>query len=188
MDKETDRMTALVHDLLELSRIDNRQIQLNLAEIDMKALVDEVLEAQIIHIDKNGHKLVYKVDETQEYYIYGDSTRIKQVLHNIMSNAIKYSIDPGTITVSLRKEKARIIVEVADTGIGIPASDLARIFERFYRVDKARSRKLGGTGLGLSIAKELVELHGGNIRIDSEIGKGTVVTLNFLDYDAPLNN
>lgn len=188
MDKEADRMTALVHDLLELSRIDNRQIQLNFAEIDMKAMMDEVLEAQSIHIEKKGHKLIYNVDEAKEYYIYGDSTRIKQVLHNIMSNAIKYSIDPGTLTVSLKKENAHIIIQIADTGIGIPAPDLTRIFERFYRVDKARSRSLGGTGLGLSIAKELVELHGGSIHIDSEFGKGTVVTLNFLDYDAPENN
>ncbi len=179
MDKEADRMTALVHDLLELSRIDNRQIQLNLAEIDINVLLKEVLEAQIIHIDKNGHQLVYEVDELEDYCIYGDSTRIKQVLHNIISNAIKYSIDPGKITVLLKKEKEQIYIEIADTGIGIPVADLARIFERFYRVDKARSRKLGGTGLGLSIAKELIELHGGSIHINSELGKGTIVTLSF---------
>lgn len=182
MDKEADRMTALVHDLLELSRIDNRQIQLNFSEIDMKAMLDEVLEAQSIHIEKNGHKLIYNVNAAKEYYIYGDSTRIKQVLHNIMSNAIKYSIDPGTLTVSLQKEKEQIILQIADTGIGIPKEDLKRIFERFYRVDKARSRKLGGTGLGLSIAKELVELHGGRIKIESEFGEGTTVTISFPEY------
>ncbi|WP_157047744.1 ATP-binding protein [Cellulosilyticum ruminicola] len=182
MDKEADRMTALVHDLLELSRIDNRQIQLNFSEIDMKAMMDEVLEAQSIHIEKNGHRLIYSVDTSEDFSIYGDSTRIKQVLHNIMSNAIKYSIDPGTLTVSLKKEAEKIIFQIADTGIGIPKEDLKRIFERFYRVDKARSRKLGGTGLGLSIAKELVELHGGNIRIESEFGEGTTVTISFPKY------
>ena len=182
MDKEADRMTALVHDLLELSRIDNKQIQLNLDEINLKYLLRDVIEAQTIHIDKGGHKLVYHEDNQNEYYIFGDSTRIKQIVHNIISNAIKYSIDPGTITIEMNRQGDHIMIQIRDTGMGIPKEDLARIFERFYRVDKARSRKLGGTGLGLSIAKELMELHGGSIKIDSEVGKGTNVTLSFLDY------
>lgn len=182
MDKEADRMTTLVKDLLELSRIDNHQIQLYLKELDIKYLIEEALCAHKIHISKKGHQLVYQVDEEATYKIYADETRIKQVIHNILSNAIKYSIDPGFIRVMLSKQDEDIIVCIEDTGIGIPAEDIDRIFERFYRVDKARSRKMGGTGLGLSIAKELVELHGGTIAISSTVGQGTQVKLQFKPY------
>lgn len=178
MDKETDRMTTLVHDLLELSRIDNNQIQLNFKKINIKRLLEETLDAQKIHIKKKGHQLLYETDGALSYPIQGDEVRIKQVLHNILSNAIKYSIDPGAIEVKLFKDES-ITILIQDTGIGIPDQDLDRIFERFYRVDKARSRKMGGTGLGLSIAKELVELHGGTIEITSKVGKGTAVILRF---------
>jgi two-component system sensor histidine kinase VicK len=181
MEKETDRMTTLVHDLLELSRIDNRQMQLNLQEVDMKNLVYETVEAQLIHASKEGHQLEVHVDDEVDYYILGDSARMRQILHNILSNAIKYSFDPGEIHIRLYKDK-QVIIQVQDTGIGIPKEDLERIFERFYRVDKARSRKMGGTGLGLAIAKELIELQGGKITITSEVGKGTTVTLYFPIY------
>jgi len=178
MDKEADRMTTLVHDLLELSKIDNKQIQLNFKKLDLKSLIEETIEAQVIHIEKKGHKLIYETDGTLNYNIQGDELRIKQIFHNILSNAIKYSIDPGVIRVKIFTG-AFIAIQIQDTGIGIPVQDLDRIFERFYRVDKARSRKMGGTGLGLSIAKELVELHGGSIKISSKVGKGTTVTLHF---------
>lgn len=178
MDKEADRMTTLVHDLLELSRIDNKQIQLNFKKLDLKRLVEETIEAQAIHIEKKGHKLIYETDGAPHYRINGDELRIKQILHNILSNAIKYSIDPGVIHIKIFAGE-HIAIQVQDTGIGIPMQDLSRIFERFYRVDKARSRKMGGTGLGLSIAKELIELHDGSIKISSKVGKGTTVTLYF---------
>ncbi len=178
MDKETDRMTMLVQDLLELSRIDNKQIQLNFKVMDLKRLVMETIEAQKIHAEKKSHKLIVQADEKEKYYILGDSVRIRQILHNILSNAIKYSIDPGTIKVKLFKND-KVVVQIEDTGIGIPKQDIERIFERFYRVDKARSRSMGGTGLGLAIAKELVELHKGQIKISSKVGKGTTVTLYF---------
>ncbi|PHV70194.1 hypothetical protein CS063_12000 [Sporanaerobium hydrogeniformans] len=181
MNKETDRMTTLVQDLLELSRIDNRQIQLNFKRVNLKRLLEDTIEAQKIHIKKKGHQLIYEVDEKQSYLLLGDGIRIKQILHNILSNAIKYSIDPGTIQIRLEAGK-EIKLEIADTGIGIPQEDLGRIFERFYRVDKARSRKMGGTGLGLAIAKELVELHGGRIEMNSELGKGTSVSLYFKPF------
>ncbi len=179
MEKEADRMTALVQDLLELSRIDNKQIQLNMVPISLKPLVEEVLEAQHIHMKNKGHRLQVAYDEKKEYYIMGDVSRIRQILHNILSNAIKYSIEPGIIKLSMASDKEHICIEIADTGIGIPEEDLARIFERFYRVDKARSRKMGGTGLGLAIAKELMHLHGGKIEIRSKVGEGTVVSLHF---------
>lgn len=179
MDKEADRMTALVQDLLELSRIDNKQIQLKFVLIELKDIVDEVVEAQQVHILKKGHTLNVHYDDKQSYFVMGDVFRIRQVLHNILSNAIKYTMEEGKITVSMYKKAGKIEVCVEDTGIGIPQEDIERIFERFYRVDKARSRKLGGTGLGLSIAKELMSLHNGSINISSEIGQGTKVTLTF---------
>lgn len=179
MEKEADRMTALVQDLLELSRIDNKQIQLNFVLIELRDLVDEVLEAQHVHIINKGHTLKVHYDENTSYFIKGDVFRIRQILHNIISNAIKYTVEEGTITVDMTKENNKVRVAISDTGMGIPEEDINRIFERFYRVDKARSRKLGGTGLGLSIAKELMALHNGDISIKSKVGVGTTVNLTF---------
>ena len=179
MEKEADRMTALVQDLLELSRIDNKQIQLEFIPINLKPLLEEVLEAQYIHITKKGHQLKVSYDKSKEYWIEGDLSRIRQILHNILSNAIKYSPEAGILSVAMRNEEDSVIIEIADTGVGIPKEDLERIFERFYRVDKARSRKMGGTGLGLSIAKELMLLHKGDIKIESTLGEGTKASLLF---------
>ena len=179
MEKEADRMTMLVKDLLELSKIDNKQIQLNAAVIDLRGLIEDTIAAQRILADKKGHELVFLSAQDEAYEIMGDSSRVRQILHNIISNAIKYSVDPGSIIIRLLKDEAFVCVKVEDNGIGIPKEDLDRIFERFYRVDKARSRKMGGTGLGLAIAKEMIELHGGKINIESTIGKGTTVTISF---------
>ncbi|MGL4346236.1 MAG: ATP-binding protein [Cellulosilyticaceae bacterium] len=178
MEKEADRMTTLVQDLLELSRIDNKQMQLEMRPIDLGELMQDTVDAQLIHAEKKGHKIRVDIDEDKDYHIMGDSSRIRQILHNILSNAIKYSIDPGTITIKLFVDEY-VVLQIQDTGIGIAKPDLDRIFERFFRVDKARSRNMGGTGLGLSIAKEMVELHGGKIKVSSKVGKGTKVTLYF---------
>ena len=186
MEKEADRMTALVQDLLELSRIDNKQIQLKFVLIELKDIIDEVVEAQRVHALAKGHIISVNYDDKASYLVKGDIFRIRQVLHNIFSNAIKYTLEEGKITVSMTKENGKIKIAVQDTGMGIPEEDLSRIFERFYRVDKARSRKLGGTGLGLSIAKELMALHGGNIEMKSKVGEGTTAILTFnetADYD-----
>lgn len=179
MEKEADRMTALVQDLLELSRIDNKQIQLQFVLLDLKDIIEEVLEAQHVHIRKKGHTLSVNYDENDAYFIMGDAFRIRQILHNILSNAIKYTEEEGKMSVSMKKQQGKIEISIKDTGMGIPQEDIERIFERFYRVDKARSRKLGGTGLGLSIAKELMLLHGGDIQIESKVGQGTIVLLTF---------
>jgi two-component system sensor histidine kinase VicK len=181
MNKETDRMTKLVQDLLELSRMDNSQLQLDFSKVQLERLAKDTLEAQKLQANEKGHKLVLEFDENKCYTILADPSRIRQVLHNIVSNAIKYTPDPGVITVKLFKHD-EVVLQVQDTGLGIPKQDIHRIFERFYRVDKARSRKMGGTGLGLSIAKEIVELHGGRIKINSKVGKGTIVTLYLPAY------
>jgi two-component system, OmpR family, sensor histidine kinase VicK len=109
--------------------------------------------------------------------ISADRDRIEQVVLNIVSNSIKYTPSGGKITVYIGRLYSEVYIKVSDTGMGIPESDLPRIFERFYRVDKARSREMGGTGLGLAIAKEIVEAHKGNISIISELGKGTEITV-----------
>jgi two-component system sensor histidine kinase VicK len=110
--------------------------------------------------------------------INADKDRIEQVIVNIVNNAIKYTPDNGKIVVTLSKDDQYVVIKVTDSGMGIPKEDLPRLFERFYRVDKARSRAMGGTGLGLSIAKQIVEAHNGYINIDSEYGKGTEVSIN----------
>jgi len=109
--------------------------------------------------------------------IEADYGRLEQVVFNIVGNAIKYTPDDGKVTVYIGKIYSEVYFKVADTGIGIPENDLPRIFERFYRVDKARSREMGGTGLGLAIAKEIVEAHGGAVAITSQVGQGTEVTV-----------
>ena len=111
--------------------------------------------------------------------IQGDRHRIEQLLINIIGNAIKYTSEKGRITVQIYCERDYVVICVEDNGIGIPEEDLGRIFERFYRVDKARSRQMGGTGLGLAIAKEIAVLHGGNITVKSKLGKGTQVYVEF---------
>ena len=107
----------------------------------------------------------------------GDVERLEQVLVNVVSNSIKYTPDGGEILMEAHREEGSIVIRVQDNGIGIPDEDLGRIFDRFYRVDKARSREMGGTGLGLAIAKEIMQVHGGEITLSSTLGKGTTVTL-----------
>ena len=117
--------------------------------------------------------------EDGAFSVLGDRSIIEQVIVNIVSNAIKYTPENGTVTMTCRAEDKNVVICVRDTGIGIPEEDLPHIFERFYRVDKARSRKMGGTGLGLSIAKEIVEMLGGTISVEIAFGKGTAVTVVF---------
>ncbi|OON98889.1 MAG: hypothetical protein ATN35_03090 [Epulopiscium sp. Nele67-Bin004] len=187
MEKETDRMTNLVQDLLELSRIDNKQMSLTMHVVDVGELIEETVEAQHLQASVKGQKILLEYVRSDDYLIEGDSARLRQIFHNIVSNAIKYTPNSGKIIIKLLHQDNKVIIKVADSGIGISKQDLERIFERFYRADKARSRQMGGTGLGLSIAKEMVELHGGTIEINSALGRGTEVTMTFsrleLDFD-----
>ena len=175
---EADRMTDLVKDLLELSRLDNKQIQLNISKINLVQIISETISAYEFSEIKNGQEIIQKYHKKQ-IFLEADSARVKQVLHNIISNAIKYNTAKGEVKISTRNHGDYIEVKVADTGVGIPEEDMGRIFERFYRVDKARSGAMRGTGLGLSITKEIMELHGGEIWLASTLGKGTTVTMYF---------
>lgn len=176
INSEADRMTRLVKDLLQLSRLDNQQMQLKKTNIDFVELVKNTVEnLQIAAKNKELTLESYTIGEIPEIEV--DRDRIEQVVINILSNAIKYTPNGGKITVYIGKLFNEVYVKVVDTGVGIPQKDLPRIFERFYRVDKARSREMGGTGLGLAIAKEIVEAHEGTIAISSENDNGTEVVV-----------
>ncbi|XID91664.1 cell wall metabolism sensor histidine kinase WalK [Paenibacillaceae bacterium WGS1546] len=174
---ETERMIRLVTDLLHLSRFDSHRNQLRRQQIDLAEMLEEVVDRFSFQLRQKAITVSVKVeDKLQQAWL--DRDGIDQVLDNLVSNAIKYTLDGGAIDISARMNGAgQLAIAVKDTGIGIPKKDLSRIFERFYRVDKARSRNMGGTGLGLSIAREIVRAHGGSIAIDSEANVGTVVTV-----------
>jgi two-component system sensor histidine kinase VicK len=173
---ESDRMTKIVQDLLELSRFDSGDRKLDIEEFSIEQSVRDVHTAIALDAKKRGHLLSLEL-EWKMPMIKGDRARIEQVLMNIITNALKYTPDGGRIDIYTFRSRQNVSIKIEDTGIGIPKEDLERIFDRFYRVDKARSRESGGTGLGLSIAKEIITLHGGDIIIESEHGKGTSVTV-----------
>jgi two-component system, OmpR family, sensor histidine kinase VicK len=170
---ETERMIRLVNDLLQLSKLDSKDYKLNKSWINFSAYFHKVIDRFEL-TKKENIKFVRKIPR-EAIFIEVDEDKITQVLDNIISNAIKYSPQGGTITFRVRELADEIIVSVSDEGVGIPKADLAKVFERFYRVDKARSRKLGGTGLGLAIAKEVVVAHGGTIWAESKEHKGTTI-------------
>lgn len=176
IETEADRMTRIVTDLLALSKLDNSKQTLDKKVFDLSAMVEGVVNKLKIDASNHSLELSYK-SEGDTRAFFGDSDRLEQVVTNIVSNAIKYTPANGKIKVVCGSGYTEAYVRVTDNGIGIPEKDLPRIFERFYRVDKARSRESGGTGLGLAIAKELVELHGGKISIESKESKGTTVTI-----------
>lgn len=172
---EADRMTRLVNDLLELSRLDNKEVKWNKRPLKIDLLVGEVVSKMMMSAKKKGLSVRCEIEENLE--VFADRDKMEQVFQNVLSNAIKYTSEGGRIFVKGEKAGNQVCVSVEDTGIGIPKEDLPRIFERFYRVDKTRSRELGGTGLGLSIAREIVLAHDGDIEVQSEPGKGTVVII-----------
>ena len=176
---ETNRMMRMVTDLLSLSRIDNETSHLEVELTNFTAFITYIL---------NRFDKIKNQDETKKYEIIRDysitpiwveidTDKMTQVIDNIMNNAIKYSPDGGTITVSIKTTDEQLILSIADEGLGIPKQDLPKIFDRFYRVDKARSRAQGGTGLGLAIAKEIIKQHQGFIWAKSEYGVGSTFTI-----------
>lgn len=174
INSEVDRMTRIVKDLLTLSRLDHGKEKLLRENIDIRAMVIDVAEKFSLPAKEHRHTLRYSFTTQMPHY-RGDKDKLERVLVNLVSNAIKYTPDGGLVEIFAGKIYNEIYIKVKDNGIGIPKDDIGRIFERFYRVDKARTRKAGGTGLGLAIAKEIVEAHGGRITIQSEAGKGSEV-------------
>ncbi|MFS9194340.1 cell wall metabolism sensor histidine kinase VicK [Streptococcus sp. OMI633] len=183
---ETNRMMRMVTDLLSLSRIDNETSQLDIELTNFTAFITFILNRfdKIKSQSQEGSK---KYELIREYpitpiWVEIDTDKMTQVIDNILNNAIKYSPDGGKIKVRMKTTDAQLIISISDEGLGIPKKDLPRIFDRFYRVDKARSRAQGGTGLGLAIAKEIIKQHKGFIWAKSEYGKGSTFTI-VLPYD-----
>jgi two-component system phosphate regulon sensor histidine kinase PhoR len=170
------RLGALIEDILQLSRIESRKLDLEMAPVDVAALARGVLadlEARLVE-----KKLSASVETRGDPQAMADARSLEQILLNLLDNAIKYTEAGGAITVRVDGAGPRLRVTVEDTGLGIPRADQDRIFERFYRVDRARSREQGGTGLGLSIVKHLVHANGGNVFLESQVGKGTRVSFH----------
>ncbi len=170
--ENAQRLSRLTDDLLKLSRIEAGRIELDLKPVSLAAAVQPCVDATRIKADVKG--LVVEVDLDRDLpSAMGDLRSLQEILQNLLDNAVQYSRPGGSITVKACTMGDEIVISVADTGIGIAKTEQERIFERFYRVDAARSRELGGTGLGLAIAKHLVEAHGGRIRVESELGRGS---------------
>ena len=173
---EARRMAKLVTDLLALSRYDNNTFKQEKTEFDLGELVKKCQEKLEIEINKKHHKVENLVTANVPL-VYADRSGIERVVLNILTNSIKYTKEGGIIKIYVGFVYNDAYIKIIDNGIGIPEEDLSRIFERFYRVDKARTREMGGTGLGLSIAKEILDKNGGSIDIKSEVGKGTEVVI-----------
>jgi len=182
VDSEAERMARLVRDLLQLSNLDFQQSKWNKKVVDLNKIIEKIIVKLEVSVKNKNQAIQSKFHESSTN-IYGDEDRIEQVILNLLSNCIKYTHEGGKIIIDLQVYEGVSILKIKDNGMGIPKEDLPRIFERFYRVDKARSRELGGTGLGLSIAKQIVEAHEGTIEILSEEGKGTeaVIKLPIID-------
>jgi two-component system sensor histidine kinase VicK len=173
---ESDRMTKIVQDLLALSKFDAGEVDFHMERCDLCQSVRSVYEAMRLDVGKHGLQLNLSLPAGPAW-VRGDKARLEQVIINITTNAVRYTASGGSVEMEVIPGEKDHLIVVRDTGIGIPKEDIPRIFDRFYRVDKARSRALGGTGLGLSIAFEIVRRHEGRIEIDSEVGKGTVMTV-----------
>ncbi|MEG2644671.1 MAG: cell wall metabolism sensor histidine kinase WalK, partial [Enterococcus sp.] len=170
---ETDRMIRMINDLLNLSRMDSGAQQMDLELVNFNELVDYILDRfdMMVTGQEKNYRIVREFTE-RDLWVEIDTDKIMQVLDNIMNNAIKYSPDGGKITAQLMETHNNVVLGISDEGLGIPKKDLDKVFERFYRVDKARARQQGGTGLGLAISKEVMKAHNGQIWVESVEGKG----------------
>ncbi|MGB5931227.1 MAG: ATP-binding protein, partial [Cyclobacteriaceae bacterium] len=170
--KSLDGLDALVQDLLTISQMESGQIKMHPRNFDLVEMVKDVFDQLEGKAEKREIILRLAADVPDQAYVKGDPQRISQVLTNLISNGIKYSGEETIVTVDITVGKKDVSVYVKDNGQGIPPEHIRRIFERFYRVEKSRSRDKGGTGLGLAIVKHIVEAHGSNVSVTSAIGKG----------------
>jgi len=173
---ESDRMSKIVQDLLTLSRFDAGSIEFEFTTFSFEKSVKDVYSAMRLEAQNHEHEFTLEFMSAMPE-IVGDRGRIEQVLMNMVSNAIKYTKNGGRIKITAGAKNGTVWCSVRDNGIGIPRHDVEHVFDRFYRVDKARSRESGGTGLGLSIANEIVLRHNGTLKLDSKTGRGTVITV-----------
>lgn len=168
--KETDHMTGLIDDILLISRLESKDAEVTLSRVSMRKVLDEVMEslepqAAACQVSISG--------ECGDIFLQASLQQMRELLQNLISNGVKYNHPGGHVTAKIRREPAAIYIEVTDDGVGIAPEDQQRVFERFFRVDKGRSRKMGGTGLGLAIVKHIAAYYGGNVSLTSELGKGS---------------
>ncbi|MEY2489848.1 MAG: two-component system, OmpR family, phosphate regulon sensor histidine kinase PhoR [Verrucomicrobiota bacterium] len=176
MERHSDRLNALVEDVLSLARLESPGAELDLSEVDLVELLHGIMRDWEKRFE--ARQLKSQLDVLGDLpLLEADESRFQEVIYNLLDNAVKYSQPGGTISLVAAVAGDRVRISVADQGIGIRPADLPRIFERFYRADKARSRALGGTGLGLSIVKHIVQRHGGTVEAESEPGKGTTISV-----------
>ena len=175
INREIDRLSSIVTDLLTLVRMDVKDVKLSRENMSLAAVVKDTEHLLKPMTEKRNQKLQLALQDDCD--MYADRTKLQQVVYNLMENAVKYTQEGGTVWVTLQKSGRSAVLKVQDNGPGIAEEHLPHIFDRFYRVDKARSREAGGTGLGLAIVHQLVMLHGGEIRVESEVGKGTTFTV-----------
>jgi two-component system phosphate regulon sensor histidine kinase PhoR len=180
--RQSERLSELVEDLLELSRLESREVKLQVTDVSLAVAVSRA--AEVVRHKAQGKKITVELDVPQTLVGRGDERGLEQVLLNLLDNAVKYTPEGGRVTVTGVQEDGRCVVHVHDTGVGIEPRHLARIFERFYRVDKGRSRDMGGTGLGLSIVKHLMSAMGGEVRVESQPNEGSTFTI-FLPAPVP---
>lgn len=171
--KNVDRLQAIVEDLETINKLEAGQMMLDLREFDLRGLVDEVFEDLEMRARERNIRLVYKEGANQHFHVRADKENIRQVLVNLIYNSIKYGQEDGATKVSFYDMENYVLVEVSDNGLGIPEEHLKYVFDRFYRVDKSRSRDAGGTGLGLAIVKHIIEAHKQTINVRSSVGQGS---------------
>jgi heavy metal sensor kinase len=173
--REARHMSSLINQLLTLARADAQKEQWNFAEVDLGKLISNLSTDIEVLCQEKG--LSFQLGQTQDLVVKGDEARLRELFMNLLDNAIRYTPAPGTVSLSLRREGQMAVVAITDTGIGIPAKDIPLIFERFYRVDKSRSRSEGGSGLGLAICRHIAEAHGGKIEVESRVGGGSTFSV-----------
>lgn len=179
---ETERLTRLINDILTLSELENKDFSVNFEKINLKLSIQEVI--YIMEPSARGKNIdINFIFDDDTCSIYGDRDKLKQMMINLIDNGIKYSNDNGKVEISVFREDKRVFIRVHDNGVGIPKENISRLFERFYRVDKGRSRKMGGTGLGLAIVKHIIKIFGGNIEVTSKVGEGTTFIIDFPSAD-----
>jgi two-component system sensor histidine kinase SenX3 len=176
--KETERLSQLITDLLDLTRLESQERVENPVPVDVRSVLMTVLARMRRVARKKNIALQWKrFGRAAQYTVHGDETQLTSMFTNLVDNAVKYTLPGGRVEVTGGCEDSEIVIRVSDTGIGIPEGKLPRIFERFYRVDKARSKETGGTGLGLSIVKHIAENHGGRVSVESTLGEGSSFTV-----------
>lgn len=182
---ETDRLTRLIADLLDLSRLEEAEAAPD-TPVDLSHVVEAEVSAATYSAERTGTTIASDVQPG--VWVKGEGSQLGNLARNLLENAIRYTPDGGNVAVALRREEGRAVLTVADDGIGIPLEAQSRVFERFYRVDRARTRDTGGTGLGLAIVKHIVELHGGTVSVESELGTGSTFTVRLPAMTARMDN